>query len=457
MRNFLISLFCVFTLSFVCFGGTKIIPAGQRLGDIPFDTYMWTKADIIAWGGDGCDCPKEKEVMGIYTNICRALHVCVNSYVPDTDDSHALAVGKECRVYNWNGIAYGYKATDTSQGFGVTLGYSSKNSGGYYNTAVGAGASASGNMATAIGGLAKATESAVAFGYKSEADGEGAVAFGAQSKAKGKMAIAYGKQAEALAEKTIQFGKGQNKKKNTVQFWDKTVKFYENCPYFELWLDYDAADIVIQASTNNFKDVLFEYSSANPEHWKGESFGYEVYINYTTNDVNKLFMKNKWKSLFEQVSGDTEKAIQVIFCLNGHRDHDRAYIGWCYEDNKKLQWRWSQHTYNREVYGWKYIYPNVWHRELPTYTTETIPTDRTYERAINNGPSVNSQLFAAAKSVESQKDYDKIMGERIWIDPYGHVGGRFKLGGWHTRGELLRQYPKVLPMLKAIEDYRYKK
>lgn len=456
MKNFLISLFCVFTISFVCFADTnKEIPTGQRLGDIPFDTYMLTRDDILSLGG-GCDCPIEEEVMGVWTNIMRGLHMGVNSWVPHADNTHAYAIGKECKVFNWNGIAYGYKATDTSGGFGVTLGYGAKNSGGFYNTAVGAGATASGNMATAIGGLAKATESGVAFGYKAEADGEGAVAFGAQTKAIGTGTLAYGKGARATAPGAMQFGNGVNNKPHTVQFGNRTVKFYEDCPYFELWLDYDATDIAIQASTNNFKDILYEYSSTSPQSWQDELYNVcEVYINYTTNDVNKLFRKEVYKSVYQQVEGENEKTIQIIFCFNGNHN---KFKGWCYEDNIKLQWRWSQHNLDKEIYGWKYIYPNVWHPDLPTYTKEIIlhntrNTPR-YGQNWNRSSNADELMFATVKAVDDKNEYKRMMDERIWIDPYSVVGGKFKIGGWFTRGELMRKHPDALPFIERVKTYQ---
>ena len=428
---------------------------GTIFGNIDFDTLMYTKADIDLMGIGGCGCPEEEEVMGVWTNIMRGLHMGVNSWVPHEDNTHSYAIGKECRVYNWNGIGYGYKATDTSGGFGVTLGYMAHNSGGYYNTAVGAGATASGNMATAIGGMAKATESAVAFGYKSEADGEGAVAFGAQTVAKGKGTIAYGKGAQALAEGALQFGKGVNKKPHTVQFGERTVKFYENCPYFELWLDYDATDITIQASTNNFKSILYEYSSSNPRSWKDEQNHIcEVYINYTTNDVNTLYRKRIFESVYQQVAGENEKTIQIIFCFDGNHDWKRAYTGWCYEDNVKLQWRFSQHTLNNEAYGWKYIYPNVWHPVLPNYTEEKIQPNTKFQRTWGNNPSPDAQMYATIKAVDDPKEYRRIMEEKIWIDPNGVIGGKFGLGGWITRGELMRKYPNVLPLIERMSTFK---
>ena len=285
--------------------------------------------------------------------------------------------------------------------------------------------------------------------------GEGAVAFGAQTVAKGKGTIAYGKGAQALAEGALQFGKGVNKKPHTVQFGERTVKFYENCPYFELWLDYDATDITIQASTNNFKSILYEYSSSNPRSWKDEQNHIcEVYINYTTNDVNTLYRKRIFESVYQQVAGENEKTIQIIFCFDGNHDWKRAYTGWCYEDNVKLQWRFSQHTLNNEAYGWKYIYPNVWHPVLPNYTEEKIQPNTKFQRTWGNNPSPDAQMYATIKAVDDPKEYRRIMEEKIWIDPNGVIGGKFGLGGWITRGELMRKYPNVLPLMERMSTFK---
>ena len=434
---------------------------GTIFGNIDFDTLMYTKLDIDLMGIGGCGCPEEEEVMGVWTNIMRGLHMGVNSWVPHEWNTHAYAIGKECRVYNWNGIGYGYKATDTSDGHSVTLGYGARSSGGCHQVAVGAGAVAegAGGMATAIGAMAHATESAVAFGFKAEAEGEGAVAFGAQTKAIGKGTLAYGKGAQALAPGAMQFGHGVNKKPHTVQFGNDTVKFYENCPYFELWLDYDATDIAIQASTNNFKDILYEYSSTSSRSWQDELYHVcEVYINYTTNDVNKLFRKEVYQSVYQQVEGENEKTIQIIFCFNGNHDWGKRFKGWCYEDNVKLQWRWSQHTLDKEVYGWKYIYPNVWHRVLPDYTKEIILHNRRntprYSQNWNKSSNADELMFATVKSIDDKKEYKRMMDEKIWIDPYSVVGGKFKIGGWFTRGELMRKYPDVLPFIERVKTYQ---
>ena len=444
---------CAFGLAFAVFGEetvhamAKEPPAGMRLGDIPFDTYMLNRAEILSLGS-GCDCPKEQEVMPIYTNICRALHTCVDSWVPHTYDSHALAIGKECRVYNWNGIAYGYKATDTSDGHSVTLGYGARSSGGCHQVAVGAGALAEGpgGMATAIGALAHATESAVAFGFKARAEGEGATAFGAQSVAIGSYSIAYGKGAHAEASNAIQFGRGTNKKPNSVQFFDKQVDFYETCPYFELPIDVDATDMVIEASTNGFETVLFSYSTTSGQ---SDLSRFEVYFNYT----NVLYRKRDTFSVFKDVDGDRDGVFQIIFCVNG-RFVDGG-TGWCREDNKKLLWRYSQHYINDEIVGWRYIYPNVWHPQLPDYTKRHMPLSNKIRSIMDWGHGVeneNDSLFVMASSSENSNDFKKQMDEKIFIDPYGVIGMHFKIGGTFTRGELMRKYPKVLPMLNALKN-----
>ncbi len=443
---------CAFGLAFAVFGEetvhamAKEPPAGMRLGDIPFDTYMLNRAEILSLGS-GCDCPKEQEVMPIYTNICRALHTCVDSWVPHTYDSHALAIGKECRVYNWNGIAYGYKATDTSDGHSVTLGYGANSSGGCHQVAVGAGATAEGvgGMATAIGALAHATESAVAFGFKANAKGEGATAFGAQSTAIGSFAIAYGKGAHAETNNAIQFGRGTNKKPNSVQFFDKQVDFFERCPYFELPIEYEASDMVIEASTNGFETVLFSYSTTSDEN---DWCKYEIYFNYT----NVLYRKKDAQSVYRNVDTDRYGVSQIIFCVNG-KIVDKGN-GWCNEDNKKLLWRYSQHYINEEIVGWRYIYPNAWHDSLPDYTKRKTADARRLRAIMDWGhdmENADDSLFAMASSSENSRDFKKQMDEKIFIDPYGVIGMHFKIGGTFTRGELMRKYPKVLPMLNALK------